>query len=128
MNHPDDVLAGLVLGAVTASWSFRFLVVMPFYHEIGSPPWKATPRWVEEEEREWAAEEEEMVRMCPWKRRRGRRRIRYESAEAEEEGKPQASATVAADTSTEVGFFSRCSLRGFGTLAMMVLMLFCFKA
>lgn len=103
MNHPDDILAGLVLGAATASWSFRFLVVMPFSHEIGSPPWKITPRWVEEEEREWAAEEEEMMRMCPWKRRRARGRIRYESSDGEEEGKPQASAAIAADTSTEVG-------------------------
>ena len=78
-------------------------MVMPFYHEVGSPPWKATPRWVEEEEREWAAEEEEMMRMCPWKRRRARGRIRYESTEGEEEGKPRASASIAPDTSTEVG-------------------------
>ncbi|CAM9532545.1 unnamed protein product, partial [Sphacelaria rigidula] len=49
-HRPDDVLAGLVLGAVCAFWSFRFVVVMPFNHEIGAPEWTPEPTWVLEEE------------------------------------------------------------------------------
>lgn len=49
-HRPDEVLAGLVLGAAFAHWSFRFVVLMPFSHEVGSPQWVPKPRWVSEEE------------------------------------------------------------------------------
>lgn len=79
-HRPDDVLAGLVLGSAAAYWSFRFVVLMPFDHEIGTPQWTANPKWVEEEERQWAEEEEEL-RLCPWKGRRKNPRIRADSTE-----------------------------------------------
>lgn len=68
-HRPDDVLAGLVLGAAAAHWSFRFVVMMPFDHEIGTPEWTPHPKWVEEEEKQWEKEEEAMVG-CLWKGRR----------------------------------------------------------
>ncbi|CAM9377055.1 unnamed protein product, partial [Laminaria digitata] len=80
-HRPDDVLAGLVLGMVCAHWSFRFMVLMPFSHEVGSPQWTSEPAWVEEEERKWEEEEEEF-RMCPWRYRPGAPRKRVASVEA----------------------------------------------
>lgn len=68
-HRPDDVLAGLILGAAAAHWSFRFVVMMPFDHEIGTPEWTPHPKWVEEEEKQWEEEEEAMVG-CLWKGRR----------------------------------------------------------
>ncbi|CAM9578324.1 unnamed protein product [Ascophyllum nodosum] len=101
-HYPDDVLAGLALGTATAYWSFRFLVIMPFRHEIGSPQWRKVPRWVEEEEREWAQEEGEVMRLCPWKGRKRRGRIRYESADGEGMCEPQPPAPAATSTESSV--------------------------
>ena len=66
---------------VCAHWSFRFMVLMPFNHEIGTPQWSPEPAWVEEEERKWEEEEEEF-RMCPWRYRPGAPRKRVASVEA----------------------------------------------
>lgn len=65
-----------MIGAAAAHWSFRFVVLMPFDYEIGSPEWQEDPKWLEDEEKQ-RQEEEEALRLCGWRRRswkeRGRR-------------------------------------------------------
>lgn len=73
-HRPDDVLVGFVIGLAAAHWSFQFVVLMPFRHEIGSPEWKMDPKWLEDEEEQWE-EEEELLRLCGWAsgKKRGKR-------------------------------------------------------
>ncbi|CAN0084683.1 unnamed protein product, partial [Hapterophycus canaliculatus] len=77
-HRPDDVVVGFVMGIASAHWAFRFLVLMPFRHEIGSPGWKKDPKWLEDEEQQWEEEEEEL-RLCGWRgparRKKGAPRI-----------------------------------------------------
>lgn len=55
-----------MIGVAAAHWSFRFVVVMPFTYEIGSPEWRKDPKWLDDEEKQWQEEEEEL-RLCGWK-------------------------------------------------------------
>lgn len=72
-----------MIGLAAAHWSFQFVVLMPFRHEIGSPDWKKDPKWLDDEEKGWE-EEEELLRLCGWTVSRGKRappRIRASSAD-----------------------------------------------
>lgn len=72
-HRPDDVLVGFVIGLAAAHWSFQFVVLMPFRHEIGSPEWTMDPKWLDDEEEQWE-EEEELLRLCGWTLGTGKKR------------------------------------------------------
>lgn len=62
-----------MIGLAAAHWSFQFVVLLPFRHEIGSPEWRKDPKWLEDEEQGWE-EEEELLRLCGWTRGRKKKR------------------------------------------------------
>lgn len=64
-----------MIGLAAAHWSFQFVVLLPFRHEIGSPEWRKDPKWLEDEEQGWE-EEEELLRLCGWTRGRGGKKKR----------------------------------------------------
>lgn len=68
-----------MIGLAAAHWSFQFVVLMPFRHEIGSPEWRMNPKWLEDEEKQWEEDEEEM-RLCGWRGRgRGKKGVHHDA-------------------------------------------------